>query len=279
MPEIVNVEQAASWDGPAGAAWVAREQFQNSALAAHTERLMRVASVQPSDHVLDVGCGTGATTRACARSAIDGDALGIDLSTAMLARARERAADDGITNVTFEQADAQVHRLPESRFDVVISRFGVMFFADPVAAFANLARATVPGGRFAAVVWQPFARNEWVRVPHVALAMGRDVPSVPDDVPGPFGLAGADRARRILGDAGWSEVELDGARVPYDYGTDPETAARHASEIGVLRGLLEGFDDAQTARAIDALTEVLGEHRTPDGVRLDSQVWLVSAVR
>src|SRR5215207_4214537 len=250
MPEIVNVEQAASWDGPSGDAWVAREEFQNAALAAHTERLF-----------------------------VDGDAHGADLSTAMLARARETAASDGLINVTFEQADAQVHRFADARFDTVISRFGVMFFGDPVAAFANLARATRPGGRLAVVTWQRFDRNEWVSVPRAALALGRDLPPIPEDVPGPFGLADADRIRGLLADAGWSQVHLDDAPAPYDYGLEPESAARHASEIGVLRSLLEDLDDAQTARAMDALTAAMAEHATSDGVHLDSRIWVVTAVR
>jgi SAM-dependent methyltransferase len=280
MPEIANVEQAAAWDGPSGAAWVAREEFQNAALAAHTDALFAAADVQPADRVLDVGCGTGDTTRAAARRAVDGHALGVDLSAAMLARGRERAAEEGLTHVTFEQADAQVERFTDDSFDVVISRFGVMFFADPVVAFANLARATRAGGRLAIVVWQPFAGNEWVEVPRDALAIGRDLPPIPEDVPGPFGLADPDRIRRILTDASWSAVELDDVEVPYDYGVEPATAARHASEIGVFRALLEGLDDAQTARAMDALTEAMVAHSTPGvGVQLDSKIWVVTAVR
>jgi len=279
MPEIVNVEQAASWDGPSGDAWVARETFQNAALAAHTECLFGAAAVQPTDRVLDVGCGTGDTTRAAARLAVEGDAHGVDLSTAMLARAREVAAADGLTNVTFEQADAQVHPFADARFDAVISRFGVMFFADPVAAFANLARATRPGGRLAVVTWQPFDRNEWVSVPHAALSLGRDLPPIPEDVPGPFGLADPARIRGLLADAGWSHVHLEDAQAPYDYGVEPESAARHASEIGVLRSLLDDLDDAQTARAMDALTAAMAERATGAGVHLDSRIWVVTAVR
>ncbi len=197
----------------------------------------------------------------------------------MLARARERATEDGLTHVTFEEADAEVHPFGDARFDVVISRFGVMFFGDPVVAFANLARATVPGGRLAVVVWQPAAGNEWMQVPRAALAIGRDVPPIPEDVPGPFGLADPDRARRILTDAGWSDVRFDDVQVPYDYGADPETAAQHASEIGVMRVLLEGLDEAQTAQAMDALTAAMRAHATNDGVVLDSRIWVVSAVR
>lgn len=279
MPNIVNVDQAAAWDGPSGAAWVAREDFQNAALAAHTEALFAAADVQSGDHVLDVGCGTGDTTRAAARRAVDGDALGVDLSTGMLARARERAAAEGLTNVTFERADAQVEPFDDARFDVVISRFGVMFFADPVAAFANLARATRPGGRIALVTWQPARGNDWVELPRTALAIGRELAPLAEDEPGPFGLADPDRFRQILVDAGWSDVQLDDVRVPYDYGAEPEGAARHAAEIGVLRTLLDGLDDAQAARALDALTEVMAEHATDDGVLLDSLVWVARGVR
>ncbi|HLM18476.1 MAG TPA: class I SAM-dependent methyltransferase [Acidimicrobiia bacterium] len=279
MPKIVNVEQAASWDGPSGEAWVAREVFQNAALAAHTECLFGAAAVQPTDRVLDVGCGTGDTTRAAAQRAFDGEAHGVDLSTAMLARAREAAAADGLTNVTFEHADAQVHPFAEAHFDTVISRFGVMFFADPVAAFANLARATQPGGRLAVMTWQPFDRNEWIAVPRAALGLGRELPPIPEDVPGPFGLADADHIRVVLADAGWSQVQLDDAQAPYDYGVEPESAARHASEIGVLRSLLDDLDDAQTARAFDALTTAMADHATSDGVHLDSRIWVVTAVR
>ena len=279
MPNIVNVDQAAAWDGPSGAAWVAREQFQNAALAAHTDALFAAADVQSGDHVLDVGCGTGDTTRRAARLAADGDARGVDLSTGMLARARERAAAEGLTNVTFHHADAQVETFDDARFGVVVSRFGVMFFADPVAAFANLARATRPGGRLAVVTWQPPSGNDWVELPRAALAIGRELAPLAEDEPGPFGLADPDRFRRILRDAGWSDVHLDDVRVPYDYGPEPEGAARHAAEIGVLRSLLDGLDDAQVARAMDALTDVMSEHATSEGVRLDSRIWVARAVR
>jgi SAM-dependent methyltransferase len=279
MQEIVNVEQAAAWDGPSGARWVAREEFQNAALAAHTERLLEAVDLQPTDLVLDVGCGTGDTTRAVARHAPEGGAHGVDLSAAMLARARERAAEEGLTNATFEQADAQVHRFPEAHFDAVISRFGVMFFADPVAAFANLARATRAGGRLALVTWQSLVGNEWVELPRAKLALGRELPPIPEDVPGPFGLADGDRFRRILADAGWSDVRLDDVRVPYAYGAMPDAAAEHASDIGVLRNLLDDLDREQQASAMDALTAVMAEHATSSGVVLDSRVWVARAVR
>jgi SAM-dependent methyltransferase len=279
VPEIVNVDQAAAWDGPSGAAWVAREAVQNSALRAHTERLLEVAAVAPGDDVLDVGCGTGDTTRACARRAADGDVVGVDLSTVMLERARARARDEGLTNVTFERADAQVHPFPPARADIVVSRFGVMFFTDPVAAFANVRRGMADDGRFVAVVWQEFAGNEWLAVPWHALALGRALPTPATGGPGPFGLADPDHLRGVLSAAGFRRVELEDLAVPYDYGPDADAAVAFAREIGVLRTLLADLDDDGTARALAALRDVMARHETPDGVTLDSRAWIVTAFR
>lgn len=279
MPEIVNVDQAAAWDGPQGDVWVEREETLNASLVPHTDVLLDAAEVRPADRVLDVGCGTGATTRACARRTPDGDVLGVDLSSAMLRRARERAEDDGMQNVSFEQGDAQVHPFPPERFDLVVSRFGIMFFADPVAAFANLRSATAPGGRLAAVVWQGVERNDWIALPRTALALGRDLPPIPSDAPGPMGLADADRTHRLLTDAGWSDVHLDDESVPYTFGPDVESAVEHASNVGMLRALLEGLDREHTAQAVDALRAVMAEHATGDGVRLDSRVWVIRATQ
>jgi SAM-dependent methyltransferase len=279
MTEIANVEQAASWDGPQGDVWVAREDALNAALVAHTEHLFAAADIRRTDHVLDVGCGTGETTRRSARQAPDGHALGVDLSSAMLDRARAHADADGVRNVTFEHGDAQVHAFEPEHFDRVLSRFGVMFFADPAAAFSNFAGATKAGGRLAIVVWQPVERNEWVAAPRVALACGRDVAPVVNDVPGAFGLADPDRLRQLLTDAGWSDVHLDGVSVPYTFGPDPESATASACEVGVIRGVLDGLSDDENARAVDALHALMVDHATPDGVVLDSEIWVVTAVR
>ena len=278
MPEIANTEQAAAWDGPQGDVWVEREDALNAALGAHTKTLLAAAHVRKADHVLDVGCGTGEITRACARRTLDGDVVGVDLSSAMLQRARERAEVEGLRNVAFEQGDAQVY-VPNGRFDLVLSRFGVMFFADPVAAFANLHRATAPGGRIAAVVWQSGERNEWISLPRSALALGRELLPIPTDAPGPMGLADADRTRGILVAAGWSDVQLDDTAVPYVYGPDLETAVAHARGVGMLRALFDDLDAAQTDQAVDALRVVMAEHMTDDGVCFDSRAWVIRAVR
>jgi SAM-dependent methyltransferase len=279
VPEIANAEQAAAWDGPSGAAWVEREELQNRALRAHTERLFAVADVGRGDRVLDVGCGCGETTREAARRTVDGEALGVDLSAAMLARARERAARASLTNVQFEQADAQVHAFVPESFDLTISRFGSMFFADPVAAFANIGRATVHGGRLALVVWQEFSRNEWVAETRDALAVGRDLPDPPSGVPGPFGLADPDQARGVLDAAGFDRIEIVGADAPFRFGATQEEAVAYAPEIGILRGVLEGLAPDDTARALDALRVTIAAHETDAGVVFDSRVWIITAFR
>ena len=279
MSDVANVEMAAAWDGAQGDQWVEREDQMNAALATHSTRLLAAAAVGASDHVLDIGCGTGATTRACAERAVDGHVLGVDLSTAMLARARTRAADAGLTNIEFARADAQVYPFEPAAYDLVVSQFGVMFFDDPVAAFTNVGRAVKPGGRLAAIVWQAMSRNEWVAVPRAALTLGRVVDPVADDVPGAFGLADPDRTRGILAASGFAEIHLDDVLVPYRFGADADAATDHARQIALVRGPLDGLDADDTARALDALHEAMAARESSEGVVLDSRIWVITAVR
>jgi ubiquinone/menaquinone biosynthesis C-methylase UbiE len=139
-------------------------------LRRHNQVLRRACGVQPNDHVLDIGCGTGQTTRQAARTAQAGSALGVDISAPAIERARELARAAGLDNITFEHANAQDHRFSPERFDLAISRFGTMFFDDPVAAFANIRRALRPAGRLVMMVWQPHERNEWDVAIHQSLA-------------------------------------------------------------------------------------------------------------
>src|SRR5262249_5439282 len=159
--------------------------------------LMAAAAISPAERVLDLGCGTGQTTRDAARAAGRGSAVGVDLSSRMLEYARRKAVDEGVTNATFEQVDAQIHTFAEESFDVTISRTSAMFFGDLVAAFTNVGRALVDGGRLALVVWQGPDGNEWIREISGALAAGRDLPGPPPNS-GPFSLSDPDRVRSVL---------------------------------------------------------------------------------
>ncbi|MEU9305798.1 class I SAM-dependent methyltransferase [Streptomyces sp. NPDC048269] len=188
-----NAEQARAWDGEEGTYWPEHADRFDRAVHAHHAHLLAAAAISATDQVLDIGCGTGQTTRDAARRASRGRAVGVDLSAAMLRRARRRAAAEGLPNAEFVQADAQVHPFPAAVFDVAVSRSGTMFFADPVAAFRNIAGALGPGGRLVQMVWQPPAGNEWFLSLTRALAAGRPLPTPPPDAPGPFALARASR--------------------------------------------------------------------------------------
>jgi SAM-dependent methyltransferase len=274
-PTNENFVQA--WDGDEGTYWAANAQRLDDAIAAHHSTLMNAAAIQPDERVLDVGCGTGQATRDAARAAPDGSALGLDLSSAMLDVARELAASQGIKNVSFEHADAQIHPFDEGQFDVVISRNGSMFFGDPIAAFENLARALTPGGRLAMVVWQGPEPNVWMREIRDALAVGRDIPGPPVGQPGPFAFVDPDKTIRVLSSAGFSDVQIDGLTGPMWLGSDADDAQGFV--LGQMAWMLRDLDDDAVLRAKTDLHNMLTANTGPKGVTLPSAIWLVQARR
>jgi SAM-dependent methyltransferase len=270
-----NREQLQAWDGGEGTYWAANADYYDRAVAAHHRSLLDAAAIGAAERVLDIGCGTGQTTRDAARTASAGSALGVDLSTEMLAVARARATADGVTNIAFEQADAQIHPFDPATFDVTISRTGTMFFGDMDAAFANIARALRPGGRIALQTWQPIGGNEWIREFSTALAAGRDMGGPPPGVPGPFALSEPDRVRMILGGAGFTDIKLDGVAARMWFGTDAADA--HRFVLGQLGWMLQGLDDAGRGRALDALMATMRKHETSEGVVFASEAWIITA--
>jgi SAM-dependent methyltransferase len=275
----VNVEQKTAWDGTDGDTWTDNESFYNEAARHLTPHLLEAAAFGPADRVLDVGCGCGETTRAAARAAAGGGALGIDLSSRMIERARERAAAEGLANARFERGDAQVHPFEPESFDAAISRFGVMFFDDPVGAFTNVAGALARGGRLAMLCWNELRRNEWVSAIRSALAAGRDLPEPPQEAPGPFSLAAPDRVRSILESAGFSDVHVDRLDEPMYMGSDAARAFDSVKRLGIVSGLLGDLDEGTRVAALGALRQMIADHETPDGVLFGSSSWLVRAVR
>ena len=185
----VNAQQAAEWNGPAGAHRTRHAAVFDAETRPYHERFRAATGVTSRDRVLDVGCGTGQSTRDAARAAVAGSALGIDLSAQMLEHARRVSREERLANVVFEQADAQVHRFPAGGFDVAISRFGSMFFDDPVAAFGNIGRALRPGGRLVLMVWQARERNAWSTTIREAIAGDAELPPRRETGPSPFSLA------------------------------------------------------------------------------------------
>jgi SAM-dependent methyltransferase len=274
-----NTDQLRAWDGDEGAYWAEHADYFDRSIAPYHRRLFDAAAIDVTERVLDIGCGTGQTTRDAARIATQGSALGVDLSSRMLDYARHRAAEEGMTNASFEQVDAQIHSFQPEAFDIVISRTGAMFFGDLVAAFTNIGRALVPGGRLALVAWQPLARNEWIREIVGALAAGRDqpAPAPSTDAPGPFSLSGSDRVRSVLSKADFMDVELEDASADMWFGTDADDA--HRFVLGLMGWMLEGLDEAGHARAVDALRATMAAHETSDGVVFGSAAWIIRAIR
>lgn len=270
-----NADQARSWDGGEGTYWAAHARRFDESVAAYHLPFLDAAQMGRGDRVLDVGCGTGQTTRDAARQATDGSALGVDLSSQMIDLARELAAAEGLANVRFEQADAQIHPFEGQSFDVAISRTGAMFFGDPVAAFANTARALRPGGGLTLLTWQPLARNEWLREFRSALAAGRRLPAPPPDAPGPFALSEPDPVRSLLTRAGFTDVRLEAVVAPMYFG--PDGADAFDFVLGLTGWMLEGLDDAGWGQALDALRATIAAHETDTGVRYESAAWIVTA--
>jgi SAM-dependent methyltransferase len=272
-----NADQAAAWDGTEGAYWAENPQRFDDSVARHHRRLIAALDLAADSHALDVGCGNGQTTRDVARIVTAGSALGVDLSARMIDVARRTAAAEGLTNATFEQADAQVHPFSTAAFDVVLGRSVAMFFGDKPAAFANLARALRPGGQLALLVWREAARNEWFMSFRDALAAGRDLPLPPSHGPSPFSLTDPDTVRGLLGDAGFTDVTFESIDVPMYFGSDVEDT--HAFLLGLLGWMLQGLDDAGQVQARAALRTTLDEHVSDKRVLFGSSSWLITARR
>ena len=280
-PEWVNAEQAAGEHRTVHAALFDDE------IRPHNERFRAAARVGPGNRVLDIGCGTGQSTREAARAAAGGSALGVDLSAQAVELARQLSEQEGLRNVTYRQADAQVHRFPPRHFDLCISRFGTMFFADPVAAFANIGTALRPGGRLVMLVWQGRNRNEWSTAIRQAIADPDALrpdqpvrsPDQPVPRPDPFALGDQAVAGSILAAAGFAEVGFTDVDEPVYYGPDPAVAYDLVLGLRDPRDLLAGLDAAAAGRARQRLRAILAEHDTGGGVFFGSRAWIVTARR
>ncbi len=275
-----NAEQAAYWGETSGPKWVALQERIDGQISPLGLAAIDVAAPQPGERCLDVGCGCGETSLQLAERVVPGGSVtGLDLSAPMLERAAERAKECGLS-VDFERGDAQIHPLEAGAFDLVYSRFGVMFFEDPVAAFANLRSALAPGGRLVFLCWAPLADNDWVTVPlraaaeHIALT-----PPADPHAPGPFSFAEPERVRGILTEAGFEEVQVEEMKreIEVGGGAPPAEVVDFVLQIGPTARALADADAATVARVREAVQRALEPHFRDGMLRLGSRTWIVSA--
>jgi len=275
----VNEAQVEHWNGPGGHRWVELQEQYDRQLAPFADELLRAADVRHGERVLDLGCGCGTTTLLAARPAER--AVGVDISGPMLDHARARATAKGVTNIEFVQADVQTHGF-DAFFDVAMSRFGVMFFDDPEAAFANIAASLRRGGRLAFVCWQELARNDWLFLPGLAAAQYLPLPGPATGTgPGPFSLADRDTVSAMLASVGFTAVDI----VPYEVpmllggGGSVDESLSFLLSTGPARAMFDGADPTAAEHATAAARQVLADHCDDDGVRLGAAIWIVTAKR
>ena len=277
MSEGPNAQQIEFWNGQAGERWAKLQERMDTNMRAITEAVIPFAAPKHGEHVLDVGCGCGTTTLLLARSVQPGGkASGVDISAPMLAVARRRAAAQNI-DVDFLEADASTHKFVDA-FDLVFSRFGIMFFDAPGSAFANIRRALSPGGRLVFVCWRPLAENFWASVPYQA-AKHLLPPQEPVDpyAPGPFAFAEKQRITDVLGEAGFRDVRIEPFDGLMNVGSTLEDASSLMLDVGPLARAARELGDATRAEIREAVAEAFAPHKTPSGIAPPAACWFVRA--
>jgi SAM-dependent methyltransferase len=278
-----NAYQVADWNGSSGERWVANQVRLDAMLAGFGEAAIAAAAPVAGERVLDIGCGAGATSRALAqRVGTQGRVLGLDISESLIARARDVAIAG--PHLAFEVADASSAALPEAAYDLLFSRFGVMFFEDPTAAFAHMRRALKPGGRIAFVCWRGAGENDWGRLPLAAIAAIVPLPAPPaPEAPGPFAFGDRDRVMRILSGAGFADIRIDALdrSIPFGQGATRaeaiEDALEMAFEVGPLSRALADQPDDIRARAATAVRAAYATKPGHKAVMIDGAAWIVTA--
>lgn len=277
-----NAEQITYWSEVSGPKWVRLGDDIDAQIAPLGNEAMEHAAIREGARILDVGCGCGYTSIELARRAgPSGEVMGIDISGPMLDAARARAKAEGFENLSFIEADAQTHSLAPESYDLIFSRFGVMFFADPRAAFQNLRSALAPQGKLVFLCWQGLPVNQWMLVPMGAAAphIAIQRPTNPDG-PGPFSLADADKIRSILSDAGFAEIEIKSLerKVDLSGGTKGlDETADFVIEMGPLGSAMREAEPATRKAVTQAVRESLVPYQTGDAIRLGAGAWIVSA--
>jgi SAM-dependent methyltransferase len=279
MTEL-NAEQIAHWNGEQGRRWVAQQQLLDRMIDRFGDAALRAAAPRPGERVLDIGCGCGSTSLALAqRVGASGDVLGVDVSRPMLAVARALVSPPGSAPLSFAEGDAADAVLPAGR-DLLFSRFGLMFFAQPAAALRHLRGALRPGGRLAFVCWRAPRDNPWAMAPVMAARQALAITPPPADplAPGPFAFADDARLQGLLAEAGFAQVALQRFDAPITIGGSARAAAEAALQVGPVSRLASEAGPDKTSVLADALERALAPLASPDGVvRLNGSTWVVTA--
>jgi ubiquinone/menaquinone biosynthesis C-methylase UbiE len=274
-----NAEQIAYWNGPGGQQWAERQQRQDIVLAPVSEALLRRAAVKPGETVIDIGCGCGATAFELAEQVgANGRVIGVDISAPMLACARELTPSG--SPVEFVLADATVHPFTPHAVDLLFSRFGVMFFAQPSVSFANMRKALRPSGRLLFACWRTPRDNPWMMLGlQEAYKHVPKLPKLEPDDPGPFSFASEERVHRILDEAGFADVAMERVDLLLDIATGGglEAAVETTLTIGPTSRALEDQPPEKIAGVTEAIRTMLATHVKGNTVPLGASIWIVTA--
>lgn len=269
-----NAEQAELWNGRLGKAWVNVEDYIDGMMAPLSTVALEAVNAKPSDRIIDIGCGGGTTSFSL--GATGAAVWGVDISTAMIDRANEK--DNAAGNVAFSVGDAASQQYTADH-TVVFSRFGVMFFADSVKAFANIRSALVPGGRLVFLCWQPPAANPWLSIAGAALQpfQPADAPPPDPEAPGPFRFGVPEDTRKVLSSAGFANIAMQPVVKDLHLGDTIDEVMRFQSNVGPLSSLLETLDESRHAQATAAVRDAFAAKADSKGINLEAATWLVTA--
>lgn len=281
MTDQPNVGMAEFWNGNGGKNWVSRETRLESSLKVFGQQAINAGSISPGQRILDIGFGCGETAIELAKKVgPQGQVHGVDISVAMVEAAEKKSLDKGIANLTFECGDAQTKTFPVDYYDLIFSRFGVMFFDDPIGAFKNIYKSLKPGGRLAFICWAPRDQNAWVGLPLQVVAKHLSLPPSPgSDEPGPFSLSEEPRVSGILDAVGFTNVSVESFQTPFVLGEDVDEALSFLMQLapsGSAINNAEADEDTRARIAVD-MAELLKSHESDKGIAMSAAALLVTA--